>query len=459
MTDVDLDPGQISTVEQRRLQKRWYWYDWANSAYVTVTVTVLFSPYLTSLANRAACPDQPTDQTCHTNLHVLGIAVAPGSLAPYTLTISTIISAAVLILVGPMIDRSAHPTRYLGGFSFLGAAAATLLCLVSGSNWQLGVALVVVANLSLAISLIVYSALMCHITPPDDRDRVSTRGWAFGYLGAAILLAAILVMLTLHETFGLDTSETVRISFAAAGIWWAVFSLIPVRGLSGVRGPGGTGRGTGVAANLRQLRDTFAQLRRYPQTLRFLLAYLFYNDGVQTVIACASLYGVQQLKFSDNQMVITILLVQFVAFAGALLFGRVAGRYGAKNLVLSSLVLWTAVVCAAYFVPAHQFSVWLVLAVFIGTVLGGSQSLSRSLYSHLVPRGRESEFFSFYQAMERGTSWLGTFLFGLVYQVFHDYRLSIVALVVFFIVGGAILSTVRMREGIAAAGNTAPRVV
>ncbi len=459
MTEVEIEPGRASTPEQRRHQRRWYWYDWANSAYVTVTVTVLFSPYITTLANKAACPSQPTDQTCRVDLHVLGIAVAPGSLAPYTLTISTIISALLLILVGPVIDRSPRPTAYLGGFAFSGALAATLLCFVEGTDWQLGVALIVVANLCLAMSLIVYGALMCRITPPDDRDRVSTRGWAFGYLGAALLLAVILVLLTTHDRLGLDTSQTVRIAFAAAGVWWAVFSLIPVRGLRGVGTGSGSRTGHGAAADLRQLRETFAALRGYPQTMRFLLAYLFYNDGIQTVIACASLYGVQQLKFDDNQMVITILLVQFVAFGGALLFGRVAGRYGAKTLVLTSLVLWTAVVAAAYFVPTHAFGPWLVLAVFIGTVLGGSQSLSRSLYSHLIPRGRESEFFSFYQAMERGTSWLGTFLFGLVYQLFHDYRLSIVALIVFFVVGGALLRTVRMREGIVAAGNTVPKVV
>ena len=459
MTDVGIQPGRASTPEQQRLQKKWYWYDWACTSYVTVTAAVLFLPYLTSVANRAACPSQPTDQTCHTDLHVLGIPVAPGSLAPYTVTAATIIAAVLIIAAGAVVDRSARPIRYLGGFCYGGAAAAFLMCLIAGTNWQLGVILAIVANVCLAASLVVYSAVMIRITPPDDRDRVSSKGWSYGYLGGGLLLAANLVLLSTHDAIGLDTSQAVRISFAVSGVWWALFALIPLRGLRHLHNEAVLRTGPLISSSIRQLRDTFRELRGYPQTMRFLLAYLFYNDGIQTVIAAASLYGVQQLKFSDNQMVITILLVQFVAFGGALLFGRMAGRHGAKKLVLASLFLWTAVVAAAFFLPQRQFAPWLVLAVGIGVVLGGSQSLSRSLYSHLVPHGRESEFFSLYQAMERGTSWLGTFLFGLVYQLFHDYRLSIVALIIFFAVGGMLLRTVRVRAGIVAAGNTPPQVV
>ncbi|TWP36852.1 MFS transporter [Leekyejoonella antrihumi] len=459
MTEVGSRPGRASTPDQQHLQQKWYWYDWACASYVTVTATVLFAPYLTSIANKAACPTQATDTTCRTNLHLLGIAVAPGSLVPYTLTISTIISALLIILAGSFVDRSTRPIRYLGGFCYVGAAAAGLMCLIAGSDWQFGVVLAVIANLCLAASLVVYNAIMCRITPPDDRDRISSKGWSYGYLGGGILLAANLVLLSTHTSMGLDTGQAVRISFAVSGAWWALFALIPLRGLRHLHNEPMPREGPAAASSIRQLRETFRELRRYPQTMRFLLSYLFYNDGIQTVIASASLYGVQQLKLSDNQMVITILLVQFVAFGGALAFGRMAGKYGAKRLVLASLFLWTAVVIVAFFIPERQFALWLVLAVCIGTVLGGSQSLSRSLYSHLVPHGRESEFFSLYQAMERGTSWLGTFIFGLVYQLFHDYRLSIVALIIFFGVGGALLRTVRVRDGIEAAGNTPPRVV
>ena len=449
-----------SSAAQLRLQSRWYWYDWSVTAYLTVTLAVLFSPYLTSIANKAACPGQATDRTCHTDLHVLGIPVAPGSLVPYTITAATIVSAFVLVVVGAMADRSRQPLRFLSGFTAVGAVAAAGLSLVAGTGWALGMGFAIVANVCLAGSLIVYSAVMCRITPPDDRDRVSARGWSYGYLGGGLLLVLNLVFLGLHDTLGLRTTAVVRISFAVNGLWWAVFAAYSIRGLRDVpHHPAAAIGGNPLTAGVRQLRATFAELRGYPQTLRFLLAYLFYNDGVQTVIASASLYGGQQLKFSDTQLLLTILLVQFVAFGGALGFGRLARRVPARDLVYRSLYLWTVVVVLAFFVPRHAFALWLVLAAGIGLVLGGTQALSRSLYSHLVPRGREAEFFSLYQAMERGTSWLGTLTFGLVFQLFHDYRLSIVALIVFFVVGAAVLRTVDVRRGIQAAGNPVPTVV
>jgi len=214
-----------------------------------------------------------------------------------------------------------------------------------------------------------------------------------------------------------------------------------------------------VRGAFAQLRDTFVELRGYPQTLLFLLAYLFFNDGIQTVIGSSSLYGTLELGLSQSQVLLTFLVVQFVAVGGALIFGRVAGRIGAWRTVLGGLVVWTLVVGVAYFVPSGVFTAFLALGILIGLVMGGTQALARSLYSQLVPRGRESEFFSLYQAMERGTSWFGTLLFGVVHQLTHSYRLSIVALVAFFVIGGVLLSRVDMREGIRAAGNEAPAVV
>ncbi|MBO1754654.1 MFS transporter [Allobranchiibius sp. CTAmp26] len=452
--------GRSSTPEQLRLQSRWYWYDWSVTAYITVTLAVLFSPYLTSIANKAACPTQPSDRTCHADLHVLGIPVAPGSLVPYTITVATIVSAFVLVVVGAMADRSRRPLRFLTGFTAVGSVAAAALCLVAGTRWALGMGFAIVANVCVAGSLIVYSAIMCRITPPDDRDRVSARGWSYGYLGGGLLLVVNLVFLSLHGTLGLSTTAVVRISFGVNGLWWAVFAVYSIRGLRTVpHEPAAAIGGSPLTAGVRQLRATFAELRGYPQTLRFLLAYLFYNDGVQTVIASASLYGAQQLKFSSTELLLTILLVQFVAFGGALGFGRLARRVPARDLVLRSLYLWTVVVILAFFVPRHAFMLWLLLATGIGLVLGGTQALSRSLYSHLVPHGREAEFFSLYQAMDRGTSWLGTLTFGVVYQLFHDYRLSIGALIVFFVVGGTLLRTVDVRQGVEAAGNEVPAVV
>jgi MFS transporter, UMF1 family len=464
--DRDHDPGPAPGLPvddpraRRREQRAWYFYDWANSAYVTTTATVLFAPFLTSAAERAACPGLPAGQDCATDLSVLGVPVSPGSLAFYAATFATILSALLLPLVGAAVDRSHRQRAVLAGFAWAGSAAAAAMWFVSGSRWQLGVSLLVVANLCLAASLVVYDSVLCRIATPDERDRVSSRGWALGYLGGFLLLAVDLGVVSAHDTLGLTESEAVRWSLLSAGLWWGGFTLVPYLGLRD-RAPVDVVavRGSLVRESFGQLASTLRHLRGFPHTLRFLLAYLFFNDGIQTVIAASSVYGARQLGFGTSQLIVTILLVQLVAFFGALLFGRLAGRYGARDVVLAGLLLWTAVVGIGFFLPAGRFALWLGLAVLIGLVLGGTQALSRSLYSQLVPRGREAEYFSLYQACERGTSWFGTLLFGLVHQLTGSYRPAILALLVFFVVGGLVLRRVDVRQGVEDAGNVAPRVV
>ncbi len=452
-------PGSSRDTPQ---QRAWYFYDWANSAYVTTTATVLLGPYLTSVATAAACPGLPDGAQCRQNLDVLGVPVDPGSLFAYTATVSTIISALVLVVVGGIADRSSQPVRLLAALAWGGSTAASLLFFVQGTNWQLAVGLFIVANFCLGSSLVVYDSLLCRIAGPDQRDRVSSKGWGFGYLGGGLLLALNFGLDIFHAQLGLDRGTSTRISLLSAGLWWGAFTLIPVLGLRHLHGTVATpvDRSKGaVRGSFAQLADTFRELRLFPQTLLFLLAYLFFNDGIQTVIGTSSLYGSVELGFSQSTVLGVFLFVQFVAFGGALLFGRVAARVGAWRTVLGSLVVWTLIVLVAFFVPARSLVPFLLLAFTIGMVLGGSQALSRSLYSQLIPKGREAEFFSLYQAMERGTSWFGTLTFGLVYQLTGSYRWAITALVAFFVIGGLLLSRVRMRAGILAAGNEVPRVV
>ena len=222
-------------------------------------------------------------------------------------------------------------------------------------------------------------------------------------------------------------------------------------------------RRTGVVGLVRgtfaQLGDTLREARRYPQTLLFLGAYLLFNDGVQTVNAVSSIYGSRELGFATDQLIIAIVVVQLVAFFGALLFGRIALVLGAKRTILLSLVVWTVVVGTAYVLPAGRFGLFVGLAAGIGLVLGGTQALSRSLFSQLIPAGKQAEYFSLYQAAERGTSWFGTLTFGVVQQVTGSFRLSILAVVTFFVLGGLLLLLVDVRKGITDAGNEVPTVL
>jgi MFS transporter, UMF1 family len=453
--------ANLEPVVRRREQRAWYWYDWANSAYVTTVATVLFAPYLTSVAEQAACGYVGTsDRACTTDLHVLGLTVSPGSLVFYVVTIATIASALVLPIVGAAADRSSKKKQIMAGFAWAGSLAAALMFFVTGDNWQLGTLLLFAANICLGSSLVVYDAILCEIATPNERDRVSSRGWALGYLGGGLLLAVNLAVVTLHDALGVSTGMAVRLSLVSAAAWWAGFTLIPYLGIRNrpavavVPEQGGL-----VRQSFGQLFATLRDMRRYPMTLTFLVAYLFYNDGIQTVIASASVYGEKQLGFGTSTLIATILLVQFVAFGGALLFGRLAERLGARKVILGGLVVWMLVVTAGYFLPEEQIGLFLALAVGIGLVMGGTQALSRSFFSLLIPRGREAEYFSLYQACERGTSWLGTLVFGLVHQWTDSYRPAIFALILFFVIGGVLLARVDPREGIREAGNTPPVVV
>ncbi len=442
---ADLEP-----VNRRREQRAWYFYDWANSAFSTTVAGVLFGPYLIAVADAAAVDNR---------IQVLGLSVAPGALPSYTITASTLLSAVLLPLLGAIADRTARKKDLMAGFAWTGAAAASLLFFMTGDNWQLGVVSFIVANLCFGAAAVFNDALLCLISDEEERDRVSSRGWATGYAGGGLLLAANFLLVTILP-FGLTEGMAVRISLLSAALWWAGFTIIPFLGLKN-RPPTHVVPESGgiLQQSFGQLWATLRSLRQYPVALTFLVAYLFFNDGIQTVIASASIYGVEELEFDTGTVLATYLVVQFVAVFGALGFGRAAGHYGAKNVILAGLGVWILIVTAALFVPKGQLVAFMLLAVAIGIVLGGTQALSRSYFSLLIPRGREAEYFSFYHAMERGTSWFGTLVFGLVFQLTGSYRPAIFALVVFFVLGGALLLRVDTAKGVRDAGNDLPSVV
>jgi UMF1 family MFS transporter len=442
-------------------QKAWYWYDWANSAYVTTIATVLFAPYLITIAEKAACGYVgDDDRSCNQDLSILGLAVAPGALPAYIVTFSTLLSAVLLPLLGAIADRTENKKGLLAGFAWTGAGFASLLFFCTDDNWQIGALAVIGANLCLGASTVVNDAILPLISEEHERDRVSSRGWAWGYLGGGILLAANLVVVQLHDAFGLDTGMAVRISMLSAAIWWAAFTFIPYRGLKN-HPPQHVEVAEGglIKASFGQLWATLKDMKNYPMALTFLAAYLFFNDGIQTVIATSSTYGEKQLGFGTSVLIATILMVQFVAFFGALVFGRAAQRYGAKRVILVGLVVWMLIVTVALFLPEKSLVPFLGMALAIGIVLGGTQALARSYFSLLIPRGREAEFFSFYHAMDRGTSWFGTLTFGVVYQLTDSYRPAIFALIVFFVLGGLLLLKVDTARGIREAGNDQPAVI
>ena len=443
-------------------QRAWCSYDWANSVFQTSVLTVFLSLYLTSVAQADA---RASGQPCATALRdcavsVVGIDVQAGTVFGFLLAASTAVQLLILPIPGAIADRAGNKRALLGGFAFVGAAATAGLALMAGTDWELGAALFALANLCYYGSIVVYYAFLPEIATPDERDHLSARGWAFGYLGGGVCLALNIALLGLRDAFGLSEGEAVRVCFVVCGLWWAGFTLVPLHGLREHRTPPDAERGAALlVAGFRQLGRTLGRARGYPLTLAFLAGFLIFIDGINTVAETAGLYGSQELGLPIEVLTTTILIVQFVAFGGGLAHGWLAARIGAKRTILVSLAVWVVVISAAYLVQAGQRLQFYGLALGIGLVLGGTAAISRALFSQLVPAGEEAEYFALYTIGERGTSWLGPLVFSLVAQRTGSFRPAILSLVAFLVLGFVVVALVPVRRAIGAAGNPLPRVL
>jgi UMF1 family MFS transporter len=397
-------------------------------------LTVLLGPYLTALAHRAARDGM---------LWVLGVPIAPDAYYPYLVALSVGLQVLLLPLLGALADSTGWKKRLLLLFAYLGAAATVGLYWVEGDRVLLGGALFVVANLCFGASVVMYNAFLPELASPEERDVVSSRGWAIGYLGGGILLAGNLLLLSWAPEVGLELEHAVRICLASAGVWWGIFTLIPALGLR-ERAPV---RSVPKSLSLWRsgwsgLAQVLQQMLRQRSAVLFLAAYFLYNDGVQTVIALAGQFAVHELGIRMEALTATILMVQFVAFAGALLFGVLGTRLGTKRALLLSLLVWMGIIAYSG-IALRSGTEFTFAAAAIGLVLGGTQALSRSMFSLFIPKGQEAGYFGLYEISERGSSWFGPLLFGLVVQFTGSYRWAIAAVGMLFLGGAALLWRVR----------------
>lgn len=425
----------------------WMMYDWANSAFSTTVVTALLGPYIQALAEAATEP-----------FRIFGTAIEPGAIYPAAVSLSVILQVFFLPLLGTIADYTHLKKRMLLAFAYTGAFATILLFFVRADMPAIGTRgavvagslLFIIANLAFGAAIVFYNSFLPQIASPDKRDEVSSKGWAIGYLGGGLLLLLNLLLLMVME----DTALAVRISMASAGVWWLAFTfLFPQRRLIQRAPSRSRGEVNLFTHGIKQIFHTFGELwNRYPMTLRYLIAYLIYNDGIQTVIVVAAAFAADELGVPAQTILILVLMIQFVAFGGALLFGRIARRIGAKKAIMISLVVWSGIVIYAYLFLNNQTQLFAMGAV-LALVLGGSQALSRSLFSQMIPPEQEAEYFGFYEISERGTSWLGTATFALAVQLTGSQRIAIVSLIVFFVLGLLLLSRVDVRRAITEAGN------
>jgi UMF1 family MFS transporter len=427
--------GEYSVREQRG----WYLYDWANSAFATTVIALFLGPYITVLAKAAA------DSQGY--VHPLGIKVDARSYWSYLVSLSVILQVLFLPVVGAIADYGRKKKQCLAATAYLGALATAAMFFLQGNEYLLAGALFLIANVSFGASMVVYNSFLPEIAPPEQRDAVSSKGWGIGYLGGGLLLALNLALFQNAARIGVSEALAVRISLCSAGIWWALFTIPTLLALRN-RGPARAlppGKGA-IRTAIDQLRRTVREIRRYPQTTTFLIAYLLYNDAIQAVLAMASQFGNDELKIPVSQLTLAILMVQFVGFFGAIGFQWIAAWTGAKRAIIATLILWTATLIYIY-AQVKTTVEFFVMAAVVAIVMGGSQALSRSLFAQLIPRGREAEYFSIYEVSDKGTSWLCPMLFGLALQFTRSYRIAILSLIVFFIAGLIVLLRVDVAQG------------
>ena len=440
-------------VNDRREIFGWVAYDWANSAYVTTVGTVLLGPYVTALAQGAV-----GENGVVTSLGPLG-AVTAKSFYPYCVSLSVFLQVFLLPVLGAIADYTHYKKRLLAVFTAIGATTTCLLFFVTQPVFWLGGLLFIVANLSFGGAVVLYNAYLNDVASEDQRDKISSRGFAWGYLGGGLLLALNLALVTAAGPLGIGKGLAVRLSLLSAGLWWGSFSLITFQRLR-VRHPTRQlSLGTSwLTAGFRELGAAGRVLGALPHTLRYLIAYLLYNDGIQTVIAMASVFLAQELfvakglAANESFLIELILMVQFVAFFGALAFERIAAASSTKWAILLSLVLWSAVVIYAYGALETTAQAW-GLGAAIAVVLGGSQALSRSLFSRMIPAGHEATFFGIYEISERGTSWIGPLIFGLVVGATNSYRDAILSIIFLFIAGMSVLAVTDVQRAMREAGQ------
>ena len=422
----------------------WKMYDWANSAFYTTVVGALFSPYITRLAQASV-----GENGVVLDLGPLGEVTAK-SLPTLCVSISVGAQVFLLPILGALGDYSNLKKRLMAIFCYIAVTANCLMYFIAGGRYLFGGVMFIVANVCFGAALVFYNAFLPDITTEDQADKVSSRGFAYGYLGGAILLALNLWLVSSAESLGISTGLAVRLSLLSAGVWWGGFAIITFLLLksrpSKKRLPPGKSY---LSAGFSELRETFTELKRLPITARYLLAYLVYNDGIQTVVFAASAFLEQELFPGGNPVFLLqiFLMVQFVAVFGALLFERLAYLLNTKNAIIVSLIIWSGIVIYANRFLDTVPEAW-VLAAMIAMVLGGSQALSRSLYSKMIPTGREAAFFGLYEVSERGTSWMGPLLFSIVISRTGSYRQALLSLVFFFVVGLALLWITNTDKGI-----------
>ncbi|MBI3502571.1 MAG: MFS transporter [Bacteroidetes bacterium] len=413
----------------KKIITAWSFYDWANSVYPLVITSTIFPIYYLSV----------TKNENGNAVHFIGREYINSTLYDYALAFAYLVIALISPLLSGIADYSGSKKRFMQFFCYLGSLSCAAMYFFTGlENLWIGVLTVILACIGYSGSIVFYNAYLPEIAEPEHHDRVSAKGFAMGYIGSALLLILNLAMVMKPEFFGLENTATAtRFSFLTVGAWWILFAQIPFYYLPD-NVYGHKPEGHYLFNGYLELKKVWNELKQHKQLAKFLSAFFVYNMGVQTVMLVATLFGSKELKLESSQLIIVILVIQFVAIAGAYLFSFVSGKRGNIFTLKSATIIWIGVCIAAYFTyTANHFY---ILAGIVGLVMGGIQSLSRSTYSKMLPETEDhATYFSYYDVTEKLCIVCGMGLFGLLEQLSESMRNPILALVLFFVVGFILL--------------------
>ena len=411
--------------------RAWALYDWANSPFITIVITAVFPIFFAKVAAAGMSESDATGR----------FAVAS--------SISLALIALLSPVLGAVADHAPIKKRFLAVFMSIGALATASLALIGTGDWLLALVLFGIGQIGATGSFVFYDSLLPHVARDDEVDRVSTAGYALGYVGGGIVLALVLFAVTTPHAFGLpSTGAATRAGFVLVALWWILFALplfrrVPEPAIA----TGGAPRPRGAAlvrASFAGLRVTFRELRRFRQATLFLFAFLVFNDGIGTIIKIAAIYG-NEIGLEQNTMIVAILLTQFIGIPFTFLFGQMAGRLGTKPSIFLGLAVYCVVSALGYFMTsaAHFYA----LAILVGIVQGGVQALSRSLFSSMIPRARSSEMFALFGVFEKFAGIFGPAIFALIKALTGSSRNGILSVIAFFLIGALLLALVDVDEG------------
>jgi UMF1 family MFS transporter len=417
-------------------------YDWANSAYSTAIAGAILPAYFAD----SIVPDGGYD--------LFGVNLSGESMWGLVVGFGAFFLFLVTPVLGAIADFSASKKKFLTVFAYGGAIFTSLLWFMTTGDVLVTLALFSLAQLGFVSANVFYDGFLPDISTDDTIDKISARGFAFGYVGGGLQLALSFVLIQLHESIGITEEAAARWSLLMAAVWWAGFSWFAFRRFHETGEPqplpdryAGVPKWRSYAmVGFGRTWATAKKLIGFRQLLLFLIAYMLYNDGVQTTISMSSVYASDTLDLETATIGLAFLIVQFIAFGGALFFGWLAGRIGVKQAILASLVVWSGVAVLAYFLPEGEALPFFGVAAIIGLVLGGIQALSRSLYGSMIPEEASAEFYGFFSVFSKFSAMWGPLIFAAISAIGDSGRPAILSIIVFFVVGGALLSRVDIDE-------------